>query len=204
MPVRALSKRDLPETDLPDAQNEVDALRRENERLRQDIRILEIRTAELERLADSDTLTPLLNRRAFLREVERAIARTARHGISSAVFLADLDGLKAINDSGGHQAGDAVLLHVGYTLRAEVRTTDIVARIGGDEFGLVLEALDETAAAAKAMLLCTAVSAETVEAVTPAISIGHTLVRADDTLDAIIARADAMMYAAKRAQRSRR
>jgi diguanylate cyclase (GGDEF)-like protein len=149
-------------------------------------------------------LTPLLNRRAFLREVERGIARVIRHATPIAVMIADLDGLKVINDSEGHQAGDAMLMRVGYALKASVRATDIVARIGGDEFGLVLEGLDAEAAAAKAIALREAIAAEPLDGVATSISIGFTLVTADDNIDSIIARADAAMYAHKRAQRSDR
>ncbi|MBA3896311.1 MAG: GGDEF domain-containing protein [Sphingomonadaceae bacterium] len=176
----------------------------ENAALWHEVRVLRLQLAELERLADSDTLTPLLNRRAFLREVERAIARVARHGTPAAVMIADLDGLKAINDARGHQAGDAALMHVGYTLRAQLRATDIVARIGGDEFGLVLDELDADAAAAKAVTLAADIAAAPLDDGPIAISIGHTMVEAGDTIDSIIARADAAMYRVKRAQRSLR
>ena len=179
-------------------------LRAENESLRRELRALTIRLGELERLADTDTLTPLLNRRAFLREVERSIARVARHGTPAAVMIADLDGLKAINDGAGHQAGDAALVHVGYALRAQLRAIDIVARIGGDEFGMVLEELDESAAEAKAQSLAASIAAEPVDGRSVGVSIGFALVRADDTIDAIMARADAAMYARKRSQRSER
>jgi diguanylate cyclase (GGDEF)-like protein len=168
------------------------------------VRVLRLQLAELERLADSDTLTPLLNRRAFLREVERSIARVARHGSGIAVMIGDLDGLKAINDTDGHQAGDAALMHVGYTLKAGLRASDVVARIGGDEFGLVLDDVDDAAAAAKARALSMAIAAEPADDRRVAISLGHTMIRPDDTLDSVIARADAAMYAAKRAQRSER
>ncbi|UVO55525.1 GGDEF domain-containing protein [Sphingomonas sp. SUN039] len=180
------------------------ALRTENAELRREVRALRLQVAELERLADSDTLTPLLNRRAFLREVERGIARVARHGSAIAVMIADLDGLKAINDSAGHQSGDAALMHVGYSLKAELRASDIVARIGGDEFGLILEELDEAAAVAKAAALADAIAADPVGGMRVSISIGHALIRAGDTLDAVIARADAAMYDRKRGQRSER
>ena len=181
-----------------------DALAAENETLRRELRVLNVRVAELERLVDWDTLTPLLNRRAFLREVERSIARVARHNASIAVMIGDLDGLKAVNDTRGHGAGDALLVHVGYTLKVQSRATDVVARIGGDEFGMILEAVDERAAADKAEALRRAVAEEMVEGVTPSISIGAALIRADDTLDTIVARADAAMYASKNAQRSAR
>lgn len=180
----------------------LDSLREENDSLRLEMRALEIRLGELERLADSDTLTPLLNRRAFLREVSRCIARSERHGTPVVVMIADLDGLKAINDSAGHQAGDAVLMHVGYTLKTQLRSIDTVARIGGDEFGMILEELDLDAAEAKARSLAASVAEDTVDGQAVSISIGYTLVSADDTLDRIMARADEAMYVRKRAQRS--
>ena len=187
-----------------DADPEINRLRAENEGLNRELRALRVQIGELERLADSDTLTPLLNRRAFLREVERGIARVARHGTPVAVMIADLDGLKAINDGAGHQAGDAALLHVGYALKAMVRATDIVARIGGDEFGLVLEDVDAEAAEAKALALAAGIVAEPIDGRRVSVSIGHALVTPGDSIDSIIARADAAMYARKRDQRSAR
>ncbi len=179
-------------------------LQSENEVLVRELRALRLQVAELERLADSDTLTPLLNRRAFLREVERGIARVSRHGSPVAVMIADLDGLKLINDTAGHQAGDAALMHVGYALKSLVRATDIVARIGGDEFGLVLEDLPADEAAAKAIALAEGIAADALDGRPVSVSIGHAMVTADDTIDSIIARADAAMYARKRSQRSAR
>lgn len=167
--------------------------------LQAEIRALRLQITELERLADSDTLTPLLNRRAFLREVERSIARVARHGTPTLVMIADLDGLKAINDLAGHQAGDAALVHVGYALKAQVRATDVVARIGGDEFGLVFENLDPAAVEAKAVSLAAAIANDPVDGRVVTVAIGYTMVEASDTFDAIIARADAAMYTRKRA-----
>lgn len=182
----------------------IESLKGENDALRREMRALEIRLGELERLADSDTLTPLLNRRAFLREVERCIARFERHGTPVVVMIADLDGLKAINDGAGHQAGDAVLMHVGYTLKTQLRTIDTVARIGGDEFGMILEELDIDAAEAKARALAASVAQDTVDGQAVSISIGYAVVSADDSIDRIMARADEAMYARKRAQRSLR
>jgi diguanylate cyclase (GGDEF)-like protein len=183
----------------------LDALLADNDALRGEIRMLRIQLGELERLADSDTLTPLLNRRAFLREVERQIARVVRHPEPVAVMVADLDGLKLINDRDGHLAGDNALMHVGYTMKAQVRATDIVARIGGDEFALILEGLDASAAAAKARSLAATIAAGGLESgLTVSISIGTAVIEAGDTVDSVIARADADMYAVKAAQRSDR
>ena len=181
---------------------------RELLRLRATVIALRARVADLERLADTDTLTPLPNRRAFLREVARAIVRHARRATPAAVMFVDVDSLKAINDAWGHAAGDAALRHVATILRAEVRASDSVARIGGDEFGLLLEGLDAAAARAKADALLAALDAHPLawggKAIRIALSPGVATIAPDDTPDAVIARADAAMYAAKAAHRSER
>lgn len=176
----------------------------ENDALKATLENLRARVEELERLADTDTLLPLPNRRAFLRELERVLHRAARHKTPAAILYIDLNGLKAINDSHGHQAGDAVLLHVARVLKASLRAADMVARIGGDEFGLILDHLDENSARAKANLLASTVAAEPVELGPARISVGVTaglaMVRAGDDVETVLARADAAMYA----QRSER
>lgn len=170
-------------------------------RLRQEIARLRARIVELEHLADTDTLTPLANRRAFAREVERVVAHIARHATPAAVLFLDVDDLKAVNDRWGHQLGDAALVHVARLLRREVRASDIVARVGGDEFGLVLDRLDEQTARQKAAALAKAIAAHPLlngrASITLGLSIGLTMVRQGDTADAVLARADAAMYASK-------
>jgi diguanylate cyclase (GGDEF)-like protein len=104
------------------------------------------RVAELEALADTDALTPLANRRRFLRELEVAAARAERHATPAALLWIDLEGVKALNDKHGHMAGDAALIHVAKLLASLVRATDHVARVGGDEFGLLLDHLDHNSA----------------------------------------------------------
>lgn len=173
----------------------------DNARLRREVARLTTRIAELERLADTDTLTPLANRRAFTREVERVVAQTARHATPAAVLFLDVDDLKSLNDSWGHQIGDAALLHVARLLRSDVRASDIVARVGGDEFGLVLDRLDEAAAQIKAKALADAIATTPLQqgtaVITLGLSVGLTMVRQGDSADAVLARADAAMYAAK-------
>jgi diguanylate cyclase (GGDEF)-like protein len=180
----------------------------ENEGLRATLDGMRARVEELERLADSDTLTPLPNRRVFVREVERVSRHVARYGTPAAVMFVDVNGLKSINDAHGHQAGDAALIHVAAILKREVRATDVVARIGGDEFGLLLDHLDEDAAAAKALSLAAVLASEPLDLgarqLAVGLSVGLTMIRNDDGVDAILARADAEMYAAKAAQRSLR
>lgn len=180
----------------------------ENEGLRAALDEMRERLAELERLADSDTLTPLPNRRVFVREVDRVMRHVARYSTPAAVMFVDLNALKAINDAHGHQAGDAALIHVAAILTRELRATDVVARIGGDEFGLLLDHLDEDQAVAKAASLVAVLADEPLDLgarrITVGLSIGLTMIRKDDSVDAILARADADMYAAKAAQRSLR
>ena len=176
----------------------------ENDGLKAALENLRARLEELERLADTDTLLPLPNRRAFLRELERVLHQAARHKTPAAVLYVDVNGLKAINDCHGHQAGDAVLLHVARVLKASLRAGDMVARIGGDEFGLILDHLDEKAALAKVQVLVSTVAAERVDlgraSIGVGVTAGLTMVRAGDDVETVLARADAAMYA----QRSER
>lgn len=180
----------------------------ENDLLAAALADMRARVDELERLVDSDTLTPLPNRRRFLRELDRVLQHSKRYRTPAFVMFVDLDGLKAINDRHGHFTGDAALIHVAEILAKNLRTTDVVARIGGDEFGLLLEHLDEAAAREKAMRLAAAVASAPLEAGGPAIalsiSVGLTEVKAEDNCDAVLARADAAMYAVKGQARSDR
>ena len=108
------------------------------------------RLAELELLADRDALTPLLNRRAFVRELQRVLAFCERHKAHASVVFFDMDGFKAINDTRGHAAGDAALQAVAVTLSDHVRESDVVGRIGGDEFAVILAQADRDAGEIKA------------------------------------------------------
>jgi diguanylate cyclase (GGDEF)-like protein len=118
----------------------------ENSLLRASLAELRNRIAELEQLADADTLTPVPNRRRFLRELERVVGQANRHGTPAAVLCIDIRNLKSINDRYGQLAGDAALIHVARLIQSLIRTTDLLARIGGDEFGLILDHLDHNSA----------------------------------------------------------
>ena len=108
------------------------------------------RIADLEARVDIDPLTDVLNRRGFERELKRSLAYVKRYGTSAALIYVDLDGFKPVNDRHGHAAGDAVLKAVAAALLRHVRASDVVARIGGDEFAVLLWNVDGAAAAAKA------------------------------------------------------
>jgi diguanylate cyclase (GGDEF)-like protein len=130
--------------------------------LRQEVVDLRARLARAEELADADVLTPVLNRRAFLRELKRAIASIDRYGGSGALLFFDLDDFKIVNDRHGHAAGDAVLTAVAERLTGQVRQSDIVGRLGGDEFAVLLTHASGAAATAKALGLTGAIAADPV------------------------------------------
>ena len=173
----------------------------EIERLRQRIAELEDRVRLLDELAHQDPLIAVPNRRGFMRELESLIARVSRYGESAAMLFVDIDGLKRINDSFGHKAGDEALIHVANALVEGVRKSDFVARLGGDEFGILLAHADEHTAYETATRLSRQIEADEVvcEAHTLplGVAIGATMVRRDDSPDAVIARADRAMYRAK-------
>jgi diguanylate cyclase (GGDEF)-like protein len=94
--------------------------------------------AEMQELAARDKLTGLYNRRLFEEQFDAAVARSLRNGEELTLLVVDLDGLKRINDLGGHPAGDEALVALGDALRATVRAGDIACRLGGDEFAVIL------------------------------------------------------------------
>jgi diguanylate cyclase (GGDEF)-like protein/PAS domain S-box-containing protein len=163
---------------------------------------------ELAHQAFHDSLTGLSNRAVFHDRIDHALARSGRHGYRLAVFLLDLDGFKTINDSLGHDAGDQLLIAVAKRLEFQGRTSDTVARIGGDEFGILLEddanemrarALADRALAAFAVPFDVQGREVFIRA-----SIGIALSVPGDSLpDELLRNADTAMYAAKAAGKAR-
>lgn len=100
---------------------------------------------QLEHLADHDALTGLASRRRFMRDLEVRIAEARRDGVSGAVVVLDIDGLRAINDVSGHRAGDLFLLALAEQLQAVLRESDLLARLAGDQFGVLLRRADAAA-----------------------------------------------------------
>jgi diguanylate cyclase (GGDEF)-like protein len=124
-------------------------------------------------------------------ELEREIARARRTEQPLTLAFVDVDGLKAINDSRGHAAGDRVLLDVANALRATLRSHDLVIRYGGDEFACVIAGLD-SAEATKRLNLVHAALAEAAEPAS--ITIGVTGLQPTDSTQDLLARADAALY----------
>jgi diguanylate cyclase (GGDEF)-like protein len=175
----------------------------EIDELRTEVGRLKARLGEAEQLADRDALTPLLNRRAFMRELKRVATFAQRYGSPASLVYFDLDGFKAVNDRFGHAAGDMALKAVAERLTAHVRESDVVGRLGGDEFGVILAQADPAAAAGKAAALAAAIAAEPIpcgEWLAPIkASYGVRSIDADADPEHTLAQADAAMYARKRA-----
>ena len=171
--------------------------------LRGEVARLESRVKELDQLAHLDSLVPLPNRRGLVRQLEMLISRVERYGDEAAMLFVDLDGLKMLNDSLGHTAGDAALIQVALLLIGGVRASDTVARVGGDEFAILLDRADETSAFETAERLVSQI-AETIfrhDGVTMPLSvaIGVTMIEKGDNPVTVMARADQAMYRVKAA-----
>ncbi|HEX2817968.1 MAG TPA: GGDEF domain-containing protein [Phenylobacterium sp.] len=184
----------------------VQSLLGEIDDLRTEVGRLKGRLAEVEDLADRDALTPLLNRRALLRELGRIRTFAQRYGSPASLVYFDLDDLKGVNDRLGHAAGDAALRAVAERLLAHVRESDIVGRMGGDEFAVILAQADHATAEAKAASLARAIEAEPVKfgdwSAPLHISWGVREITQDAEPEALVADADAAMYARKRERKS--
>src|SRR5690606_25873974 len=109
------------------------------------------------------TLLPVANRRAFVRELSRVMSHMERYNAPHCVLFFDLNGLKRINDTLGHAAGDAALMAVARTLLGNTRQSDLVGRLGGDEFGVILAQTDTASANAKAARLAELIESQKVE-----------------------------------------
>jgi diguanylate cyclase (GGDEF)-like protein len=198
----------LGEADLtPAVRAALQSLLGEIDDLRGEVGRLKARLAETEGLADRDALTPLFNRRAFLRELGRVRTFAQRYGAPASLVYFDLDGFKAVNDRYGHAAGDAALNAVAERLLAHVRQSDVVGRMGGDEFALILVQADQGVAAAKAAALVAAIEREPIrfgDWTAPLhLSFGVRQITADAEPETLVAEADAAMYAQKRARTAR-
>ena len=183
----------------------IEALAGEVLHLREDKEQLEQALAKAGDLADRDTLCPLFNRRAFERELTREIALAERYGTPLCLIFIDLDRFKLVNDRFGHATGDKVIQHVAQTLLDNVRQSDIVGRLGGDEFGIALTHADYPSGQAKAEKLEAIIGALTVrdadnDALDPVqlgASCGAVLWHRGRDANSLIAEADETMFRRK-------
>jgi diguanylate cyclase (GGDEF)-like protein len=163
---------------------------------------------DLRYLAEHDSLTGLLNRRCFRAKLDRYVSFTARYGGQGAVMIVDIDGLKEVNDQLGHQPGDNLIRRVADVLRERVRATDMVARLSGDEFAVLMPQTDT----AGAMQLGEDLRAEVAEGFpqgselgTATISVGIAMFGGErgEGAEAVLVAADHAMYRAKANGRNR-
>ena len=163
---------------------------------------------EAQLLAATDPLTGVMNRRAFVDAAERTVAQAIRHDRPCSLLTFDIDRFKIVNDSFGHQVGDEVLRTLVGMCRQTLRESDILGRLGGDEFSALLPETPRPMAAITAERVLAGLVAEKLEVegqkVTISVSIGVTaLDESCRTVDALLSRADQALYEAKRLGRSR-
>jgi diguanylate cyclase (GGDEF)-like protein/PAS domain S-box-containing protein len=162
----------------------------------------------LRQIATTDSLTGMASRSHFMGYAETELARARRHGRPLSMVMLDVDHFKQINDHHGHAMGDAVLRVLTRTCRALVRQQDLVGRLGGEEFGILMPDTDSEHALALAERLRSAIAALRLatphgDTVAVTASFGISILLADDTLDRLLARADAGLYLSKHAGRNR-
>lgn len=186
---------------LDSIEDQLREIRRERDALRRENRVLKIAVAELERVSERDTLTPLFNRRYFLTAIHHRMARFERHAERAAVVFIDVNQLKYINDNYGHAAGDFALLEIAKRLAGSIRATDVAARIGGDEFGLILDQSSEDGARVQVNRLCDVLTAAPAEydghEIALSACFGIAMLQTGMTESDILAAADRDMYRSK-------
>jgi len=190
-----------------DAAHAIRNLMREAAYLRRTLAEAYKQIADLENLADRDWLVPALNRRAFMKALCRAISFGQRYGNNNSVLFLDVNGMKHINDTYGHAAGDAALIHIAETLNSEVRKSDVVGRLGGDEFAILLVQTELAVAREKGLALVQILQKS------PVLWEGQTLqldaacgvhqIEEGDSADGALEKADFAMYANKKSARNK-
>jgi diguanylate cyclase (GGDEF)-like protein len=197
----------IPEAEFtPRVRDAIMSLMGEVENLRRELGQTRARLDEVEKTADQDGMLPLLNRRAFVRELTRHIALAGRYNTPASLIYFDLNHLKKTNDTLGHAAGDAVLAHFADVLQTQVRDSDCVGRLGGDEFGVLLSHANQEQAMKKADVLAKALEASPTvwngHAIPVSFAYGAFELQSGDNPETAMTRADQAMYAQKKAQRS--
>ena len=180
----------------------VDRIRREGELSLQDLRS---RNVELEELAYRDPLTRLYNRRYGFENLRKAVSFSRRYGGELHILVLDIDHFKKVNDELGHPAGDEVLVELAKILQGIVRETDTVARIGGEEFLVILpySRAEHVQGVANRIRDTTARTTFTSVPWRVTVSVGVTALREGDTADSIFPRADRFLYESKHGGRNR-
>ncbi len=162
-PADEVSVMGIPEPELtPRVHAAIVELMEELESLRRTLGRAQKRINYLERLADQDILVPVANRDGFIRELARIVSFSERYGEPNSLLLLDVFGMRRINNQHGYVAGDEALRHVAGILLDQTRASDLVGRLGGDEFGVILSRTNAAGAAIKAQGLAESIRGEPV------------------------------------------
>ncbi len=202
-PAEVASVLGIPESEFtPRVRDAIVTLMGEVDRLRGELEQMRSQIEAVQALADQDGLVPLLNRRAFVREMSRILDFGERYDLTASLVYFDLDGFKTVNDTFGHAAGDAVLQHVARVLTENVRESDVIGRLGGDEFGLIMAKADREAAERKAAFLAEQLSGNPFEwnghRIKLSMAHGVHVFRKGENVDGAMENADRAMYSAKK------
>lgn len=198
----------IPETEMtPAVSLAVSALLEKLDDLNRDLSRTKESLAEIERLVDVDCLAPIPNRRAFMRRLSWAITMHERYGHPSTILYFDINEFKQINDKYGHAAGDLAIRHIAQLLTATMRESDFLARIGGDEFAVIMYYASEDAAKKRGAKITEKLQK------TPFVFNGKPLhvsaafgfysIRSGDDAESALASADMSMYVDKRRSKSK-
>jgi diguanylate cyclase (GGDEF)-like protein len=184
------------------------AVQLEMEELRRQLQERDHTISQLQSAILTDPLTDLYNRRGFQSHMHKALADVRRHGCDVCLLYVDLDHFKAVNDTHGHLAGDHLLGTIARTLQSHVREADVICRLSGDEFAILLRHCDHASATATALRLEDLVATAGAEALPdgPAIgaSIGVVPLSAELSEIELLEEADRRMYARKAERRAAR
>lgn len=199
---------DIPVEDLtPDVQNALQSMAHQVAVLRTALLEAQNRIDNLEILADHDALTPLLNRRAFVRELTRWMSYANRYKQPGSLIFFDVDNMKSINDGWSHAAGDAALLALSDILVRHSRSSDVVGRLGGDEFGMLLTHTDFARAQETAARFSRAIANEQPlyegRVIPLSVTYGIHRIELGEEPEAALARADQAMYRDKSRKQAR-
>jgi diguanylate cyclase (GGDEF)-like protein len=185
----------------PNVRRALTLLMAEVDQLRRTIEDANARIGYLEKLADEDPLVPVVNRRAFVRELTRMMAFSQRFGLPSCIVYFDINNMKQVNDTWGHNAGDAVIVAVSKMLLANVRATDVVGRLGGDELGVLLVQTEKPVAENKAAELAALIQVQEIawngSTIRVSVAYGVHAFAHDDNAGAVLDAADRAMYRSK-------
>lgn len=162
---------------------------------------------ELEQLVDVDVIAPIPNRRAFMRRLAWAVAMSERYGHPSSILYLDLNDFKKINDTHGHAAGDKAIQHVSQIFMKQLRQSDFLARIGGDEFAIIMYYADHNSAIERGKKMAEAIKNSAFlynnKTIALTTSFGVYTLQKGDTPETALTSADMAMYVDKKRSKAR-